>query len=107
MSLFELGEAFRHARIATNRTQQEIEALSGVSRARISRFETGRLPELGAAKLLSLFEAVGLELLARPIGHRRTLDDVLLEQQSPTESDVPQRVRVRRSKSSAKPKQSG
>jgi transcriptional regulator with XRE-family HTH domain len=105
MDLFELGEAFRHARIAASRTQREIEALSGVSRARISRFETGSLPELGTAKLLRLFQAVGLEIIARPIGHQCTFDDVLLEPQAPAESDVPQRIRVRRPKSGGKPKQ--
>src|SRR6516225_1145993 len=76
MNLAELGEAFRQARIAANLTQQEVARLSGVPRVRISMFETGMLPELGAVKMISLFEAVGLEVLARRRGHQRTLDDV-------------------------------
>lgn len=104
MNLFELGETFRLARIAANKTQQQVADLSGITRARISRFETGSLPELGTVKLLSLLEAVGLELFTRPIGHRRTLDDVLIEQQTAAVSveETRRRVRVPRSRSSAK-----
>ncbi|HTJ92215.1 MAG TPA: helix-turn-helix transcriptional regulator [Pararobbsia sp.] len=104
MDLIELGETFRLARIAANRTQQQIAELSGITRARISRFETGLLPELGTNKLLSLFEVVGLELFARPIGHGRTLDDVLAEQRraaAPTEQ-TRRRVRHRRSDASVR-----
>ena len=77
MNLAELGQAFRDARHAANLTQQQVAKLSGVPRERISLFETGALPELGAVKMLSLFDAVGLEILARRRGHQRTLDDVL------------------------------
>jgi transcriptional regulator with XRE-family HTH domain len=69
MNLAELGETFRNARVAAKMTQQQVSELSGVSRVRISLFETGALPEIGAAKMLSLFDS----------GHQRTLDDVLLE----------------------------
>ena len=94
MTLAELGETFRQARIEANLTQEEVAQRSGVQRARISLFETGALPELGAVKVLSLFNAVGLEMFARPAGHRRTLDDVLSE---PDEGRAPvsrQRVRL-------------
>lgn len=79
MNLAELGETLRSARLAANVTQQELAELSGVPRARISQFETGMLPELGAVKMISLFEAVGLEILARRRGHQRTLDDLLTD----------------------------
>src|ERR1700761_8522354 len=95
MDLSELGETFRLARIRANKTQQQVAEVSGVTRARISRFETGLLPELGSVKLLSMFEAVGLELLARPIGHGRTLDDVLAEQRTSLNADAGTRQRVR------------
>ncbi|KDP88911.1 XRE family transcriptional regulator [Cupriavidus sp. SK-3] len=95
MNLAELGEAFKRARILANKTQQEVAEYSGVPRARISRFETGGLPEMGAVKLLSLFEAVGLELLARPAGHRRTLDDVLAETEEVDSTSEEARRRVR------------
>ncbi|MBN3792786.1 helix-turn-helix transcriptional regulator [Burkholderia sp. Ac-20353] len=93
MNLAELGEAFRRARMAANLTQQQVADISGVTRGRISMFETGTLPEIGAVKMLSLFDAVGLELSARRPGHQRTLDDVLSE---PADSEgVPMRQRVR------------
>jgi transcriptional regulator with XRE-family HTH domain len=96
MNLAELGEAFRQARIAANLTQRQVAALSGVPRGRISLFETGMLPELGAVKMLSLFDAVGLEILARRRGHQRTLDDVLSDpEEQLSGSGTPRRVRLR------------
>lgn len=95
MDLAELGETFRQARIRASKTQQQVAEQSGVTRERISRFESGVLRELGTGKLLSLFEAVGLELLARPIGHGRTLDDVLSEQTTAPLSAKDARQRVR------------
>lgn len=95
MNLAEFGAIFKTARLRANKTQQEIAEQSGVPRARVSLFETGGLPELGAVKLLSLFEAVGLELLARPAGHQRTLDDVLVEADDAQAPVHPARSRVR------------
>jgi transcriptional regulator with XRE-family HTH domain len=95
MNLAELGETFRNARIKANKTQKEVAESSGVPRARISLFETAQLPELGAVKLLSLFDAIGLELLIRPVGHRRTLDDVLAEADESDSAAERSRSRVR------------
>jgi transcriptional regulator with XRE-family HTH domain len=105
MNLAELGESFRHARIAANLTQQDVAQTAGVSRARISLFETGALPEIGAVKMLSLFHAVGLELIARAPGHQRTLDDVAIELAGSDTDTVRQRVRntSRRQPTKAKP----
>ena len=94
MTLAELGEAFRGARMAADLTQQQVAEMSGVARGRISMFETGALPEIGAVKMLSLFDAVGLELIARRPGHQRTLDDALAE--SAEAGDIPTRQRVRK-----------
>jgi len=69
--------------------------MSGVARGRISMFETGALPEIGAVKMLSLFDAVGLELIARRPGHQRTLGDVLIELADTADTPVRQRVRKR------------
>ncbi|MDH2234700.1 helix-turn-helix transcriptional regulator [Pigmentiphaga sp. GD03639] len=95
MNLAELGEAFRTARMAAELTQQQVAEISGVARGRISMFETGALPEIGAVKMLSLFDAVGLELIARRPGHQRTLDDVLAEPAEAADTAVRQRVRKR------------
>ncbi|WP_323073087.1 helix-turn-helix transcriptional regulator [Mycetohabitans endofungorum] len=94
MNLAELGEAFRLARVAANLTQQQVAEISGVTRGRISMFETGALPEIGAVKMLSLFNAVGLELIARRAGHQRTLDDVLMEPADAADIPLRQRVRI-------------
>jgi transcriptional regulator with XRE-family HTH domain len=107
MNLFELGETFRLARIAANKTQQQVAEQSGIPRGRISRFETGLLSELGTVKLLSLFEAVGLELFARPIGHGRTLDDILAEQRTPAVAVEETRRRVRPPRSEPRVKPTG
>lgn len=100
MNLAELGEVFRLARMAADLTQQQVAEASGVTRSRVSMFETGMLPEIGAVKMLGLFDAVGLELIARRPGHQRTLDDVLAE--SAEAGDMPVRRRVRR-KASRRP----
>lgn len=94
MNLAELGETFRDARLAANLTQQQVADISGVTRARISMFETGTLPEIGTVKMLNLFNAIGLELIARRPGHGRTLDDVLTEASNPDEAPTRQRVRT-------------
>lgn len=95
MNLAELGEAFHRARIAVHLTQQQVADLSGVPRGRISQFETGMLPELGAVKMISLFDAVGLEILVRRPGHQRTLDDVLHDIEEAGSGSARKRVRQR------------
>ena len=72
MNLAELGETFRNARISANLTQHQVAGMSGVSRTRISLFETGALPEIGAARMINLFGAVGLQLATLPSGQERT-----------------------------------
>lgn len=77
--------------------------MTGVPRTRISLFETGAIRELGALKLIGLFDAVGLELQPRPVGHQRTLDDARVEQLSdsteqPGDRAPAQRKRVRRAR---------
>lgn len=79
MDIVELGQGFRVARIARRLTQQEAARHAGVSVATISRLERGELLELGVVKLTSLFGLVGLDLVTRPKGHARTLDDIQRE----------------------------
>jgi transcriptional regulator with XRE-family HTH domain len=79
MNLFELGQALKDARIRQRLTQGELASRTGVSLSSISGLERGSLPEIGTVKLLQLFAAVELELQPRPVGQRRTLDDVNAE----------------------------
>jgi len=93
MNLAELGSAFRHARLARNLTQSAVARAAGVHATTVSDFERGALTELGAVKVIALLESVGLELLARPHGHARTLDDIARAQE--TALPVPERKRAR------------
>jgi transcriptional regulator with XRE-family HTH domain len=95
MDIVELGQAFRAARIARRLTQQDAAQYAGVSVATISRFERGDLLELGVGKLISLFGLVGQELIPRPKGHTRTLDDIQRENMvaEPVQTFGAQRVR--------------
>ncbi len=76
MNLAELAETFKTARLEQGLSQQMVADLTGISVATISNFERGTASEIGVLKLLMLFKAVKLELMARPFGHSRTLDDI-------------------------------
>lgn len=79
MDLSELGQSFHEARVRSRQTQQEIAKATRISVKTISQFENGMLTNLGGIRMLALFEQVGLELVPRPIGQRRTLADVAQE----------------------------
>ena len=79
MNILELGETFKKARLGQRLTQQEVANLACVSVSTISRFERGELLDFGILCLFNLFRVVGLDLVARPHGHQRTLDDIQRE----------------------------
>ena len=79
MMLIDLAVSFKKARIACRLTQKEVAEATGVGVLTISKLERGALMEIGAVKLIALFQKVGLELQVRPAGHQRTLDDIRLE----------------------------
>jgi len=93
MNLAELSREFRQARLARNLTQSVVARAAGVHATTVSDLERGALTELGVVKVIALLESVGLELLARPHGHARTLDDIAREQE--TTLPVPERKRAR------------
>lgn len=61
----ELGAELRNARLARGLLQVDVARVTGVSHARISRVERGRLANLGMADLARHAAAVGLHLNAR------------------------------------------
>jgi transcriptional regulator with XRE-family HTH domain len=79
MTLIDLGGTFKSARLRRRLTQEDAARAAGVSPLLVSQFERGALRELGTVKLLALFQVVGLELVARPAGQERTLDDIARE----------------------------
>lgn len=100
MDIIELGIAFRAARIERRLTQAEVAQRAGVSVATVARLERGELLELGVVKLLSLFTQVGLELYPRPVGHRRTLDDIQRERANDSASALGLRAAINASNAS-------
>lgn len=97
MSLHELAEAFKAARLQSRQTQLEVATASGVSLLTVSKFERGAVRELGVVKLIALLRTVGLELQVRPAGATRTLEDLARELDEPLAREVssPQIRRVR------------
>lgn len=79
MDLNQIGTFLKAARTSTGRSQSELAAALGMSRATISAIEGGRCDEIGIRKLTALLELVGLELTVTPRRGRPTLDDLRAE----------------------------
>jgi HTH-type transcriptional regulator/antitoxin HipB len=78
-TLQELGQAVAQRRRALGLRQQVVAAQAGITPESLSRFERGRLVELGTRKLLAVLSILGMELdlvLARQSG---MLDDLRIE----------------------------
>jgi HTH-type transcriptional regulator/antitoxin HipB len=78
-TLQELGEAVAARRKALNLRQQVVAEQAGLTPETLSRFERGRLAELGARKLLAVLAILGMELdlvLTRQSGN---LDELRIE----------------------------
>lgn len=64
MNLREIGVRVRERREALGLSQERLAKLAGLSRATINQLETGALNDLGAVKLATLLELIGLRLEA-------------------------------------------
>jgi transcriptional regulator with XRE-family HTH domain len=82
MDMQSTGAAIRAARRAAHRTQGELAAALGMSRATISGIENGTVHEIGVRKLAALCAAVGLEVYVGPKRERPTLQQLLEEQRA-------------------------
>ncbi len=75
MSLQDIGTAVKAARKSQKRSQGELAATLGMSRATISAIENGTVGEIGIRKVIALCDALGLTLkvetaVARPTLHQ-------------------------------------
>jgi transcriptional regulator with XRE-family HTH domain len=74
MNLADIGQLVHARRTALGLSQAQLAAMSGLSRATVNQLEGGSLVELGAAKLITLLDLVGLRLDA---GTRKCLKHAL------------------------------
>ena len=80
LALEEVAKAIADQRKQQGLTQHELAQRAGVSRLLVARLETGRLPEIGAKKLIRILNAAGLDLRLTSLNKRRpTLEDLLAD----------------------------
>lgn len=82
MSLRDIGLSLRIARKAQRRSQAELAAALGMSRATISAIENGTVREIGIRKVIALCEALGLALKVVPADARPTLQQLRAERRA-------------------------
>jgi transcriptional regulator with XRE-family HTH domain len=82
MHLITMGATIREARRAARRTQADLAASLGMSRATISAIENGTVQEVGVRKLAALCAAVGLDIHVGPQRSRPTLQQLRMEQRA-------------------------
>lgn len=75
----ELGEAVAHRRRSLGLKQGEVARAAGVSQDTLSRFELGKVADIGARRLLAVLSILGLELDFKPEGSAGSLDDLKQE----------------------------
>ena len=82
MSMDEIGTALQAARKSQKRTQNELAAALGMSRATISAIENGTVGEIGIRKVIALCDALGLTLEVVAAGARPTLQQLREERRA-------------------------
>jgi HTH-type transcriptional regulator / antitoxin HipB len=75
-----IGTTIREARRTKGRTQADLAASLGMSRATISAIENGTIQEIGVRKLAALCAAIGLDIHVGPQRRRPTLLELRAEQ---------------------------
>lgn len=79
MDMIGLGCAILARRKKLGMTQAFLASANGMSRATISNFENGSLPELGIRKIIAICETLGLTLELKEASARPTLRDLMKE----------------------------
>ena len=78
-TLPELGAAVATRRQALGLKQGTVATQAGITQESLSRFERGRLSELGARKLLAVLAVLGMELQFTETGASGSLDELRKE----------------------------
>lgn len=78
-TLQELGAAAATRRQALGLKQGTVATQAGITQESLSRFERGRVSELGARKLLAVLTVLGLELQFMETGASGSLDELRKE----------------------------
>lgn len=77
-----IGTTIREARRSAERTQADLAASLGMSRATISAIENGTIQEIGVRKLAALCAAIGLDIHVGPQRRPPTLQELQAEQRA-------------------------
>lgn len=81
--LSDVAATLRQLRKSAGLSQSELSARASVPRVTLARMENVTQGDMSVSTLLRLLTTLGQELQVRPVGHVRTLEDVLAEQRSP------------------------
>ncbi len=87
MNLADLGAEVARLRKAKGWTQKELGAMANMGQSTLARFETGRVAEFGARKLLRLLEVLGRSLVTADTSQPFTLDDALQQRRQEAGAD--------------------
>ena len=77
----EIGELLSHRRKTLGLSQQQVAGANGMSRVTLSRFENGKLPEIGIKKVMAICATLGLELTIKDRSKRPTLQELITERE--------------------------
>ena len=86
MDIQEIGQKLHEARKSLRRTQAEVAAPLGMSRATVSGIENGTVSEIGVRKLMALCASLGLALSVAPRDQRPTFFELREEQRAALKS---------------------
>jgi len=81
-TLSDLGAEYQALRKQAGMTQQEVAMAAGLRQEALSRFERGRGSDFSLAKMLRLAQVLGCDLDLVSARQRPTLDDVLQERKT-------------------------
>jgi HTH-type transcriptional regulator / antitoxin HipB len=78
----EIGELLYRRRKMLGLSQQQVASANGMSRITLSRFENGKLPEIGIRKVIAICATLGLELTVKDASSRPTLQELITEREN-------------------------